>query len=87
MRYLARRWLGYGRAEWDALPWFDQQMYMEGMAAEIEADREAVGGADSPTGQPRQVGPGVTEHTEQVDFTSMPTAAIKAWTEAQPGPI
>ena len=52
---------------------------MEGMADEIGADREAVGGGSAPT----DVAPGVRQHTERVDFTSMPTAAVQQWLRDQ----
>lgn len=61
------------------MPWYWQQMYMEGMADEIGADREAVGGGSAPT----DVAPGVRQHTERVDFTTMPTAAVQQWLRDQ----
>ena len=54
-------------------------MFIEGMADEISADREAVGGG----GAPADAAPGVRQHTERVDFTSMPTAAVQQWLRAQ----
>lgn len=32
--YLAKRRLGMSRPEWDALPWYDQRMYVEGFVEE-----------------------------------------------------
>lgn len=41
--YLARRKLGYSPAEWDALPWHHQQLFIEGF--EMEADDGEEGGS------------------------------------------
>lgn len=34
LHYLAKRRLNMSVAEWDALPWYDQRMYMEGFVEE-----------------------------------------------------
>lgn len=50
-----RKVLTYGRAEWDALPWHDQKMYLDELAADLDGQRS--GGppdtipAGPPTGQ------------------------------------
>lgn len=35
MLYVVRRHLGFSRAEWEALPWHDQLMYLEGLQDEF----------------------------------------------------
>jgi hypothetical protein len=34
--YLVRRKLGYGPADWDALPWHHQRMFLDGLTKELE---------------------------------------------------
>ena len=36
--YLVRRHLGFTRSEWEALPWHDQLVYMEGILEEFYED-------------------------------------------------
>lgn len=46
--YVVRRELGYGVDEWQALPWWQQQLYIDGLNA--EADRADQGAAQTTPG-------------------------------------
>lgn len=37
--YAVRKVLHFARAEWDALPWHDQRMYLEELAADLDGRR------------------------------------------------
>lgn len=44
MYYWVRRLLKFSRKKWDKLPWHDQDLYLKGMIAEMQARAEAAGG-------------------------------------------
>lgn len=51
--YLARRYLNYSIEEWEALPWWEQRVYIEGLEWELTPPED-----ESPNGgSPRGTGP------------------------------
>jgi hypothetical protein len=72
--YLARRHLSMGPPEWDALPWWQQKVYLEGFVDEgLLTTRE---GASDPTVKSEKVhqsgGTTITEREHSATFSGVP---------------
>lgn len=57
--YLARRYFNYTVDEWDALPWWQAALYLQGLE-----DQGIIGDKDAPTNQSVESKPGTALNTD-----------------------